>query len=393
VEQSRLRSGVMVGYLAASGTARLADEMVAVAVVLLVLERTGSTAAAGAVVAGYTLPSLVAGPVLGAWLDRTAHRRFALAGNGLLLGVASLGLILTTGRAPLIVPVAIAAVAGCTLPLTSGGYSSLVPSLVSTEDELRRAAGLDAATFNVAAIGGPGLAGLLAASSGTAAAMAAITVLACAGAGCTMSLPKHTPAGAVPPGTLVSRVAAGFRHLAGSPPLRGATITTVLGLGSVGMLTVALPRHTEELGAGAAAAGYLWTCVEVGALVATVFLWRRLGHQHPERIVFVCTALSGLGIATWPLAPGLTALLVLAAMAGFAEGSVLPAIISARHRYTPDDLLAQVATTGASMKIGAFALGSLAGGALVSALGSAGTILTVAALHVVATAIGLAAAR
>ena len=49
--------------LVTGGTvARLADEMFSVAVVLLVLERTGSAALAGATVAAVTLPSLVSGP-------------------------------------------------------------------------------------------------------------------------------------------------------------------------------------------------------------------------------------------------------------------------------------------------------------------------------------------
>src|SRR3954447_5762434 len=61
----------------ASTTARLANESARVALVLLVLDRTGSPALAGALVAALTLPALVTGPLLGAWLDRTSHRRAA----------------------------------------------------------------------------------------------------------------------------------------------------------------------------------------------------------------------------------------------------------------------------------------------------------------------------
>jgi hypothetical protein len=48
----------MRAFLAAAGCARVADEMVGVAVVLLVLDRTGSPALAGAMVTAYTLPSV-----------------------------------------------------------------------------------------------------------------------------------------------------------------------------------------------------------------------------------------------------------------------------------------------------------------------------------------------
>lgn len=62
-------------YVVAAGLARLADEMVGLAVVLLVLARTGQPVLAGAMVTAYTLPALVSGPLLGAWLDRTRRRR------------------------------------------------------------------------------------------------------------------------------------------------------------------------------------------------------------------------------------------------------------------------------------------------------------------------------
>jgi MFS family permease len=78
----------------ASTTARLANEAARVAVVLLVLDRTGSPALAGALVAALTLPSLVTGPLLGAWLDRTRHRRTAFVANQVLLPCVLVGLLL-----------------------------------------------------------------------------------------------------------------------------------------------------------------------------------------------------------------------------------------------------------------------------------------------------------
>src|SRR6266540_227890 len=69
------------GFFLAATLGRVADEMLAIAVVLLVLDRTSSPALAGATVAAASLPSVLTGPVLGAWLDRTRHRRAALAAN------------------------------------------------------------------------------------------------------------------------------------------------------------------------------------------------------------------------------------------------------------------------------------------------------------------------
>src|SRR5258705_11154365 len=67
-------------FWATATVTRLADDMFSVGVVLLVLERTGSAGLAGATVAAVTLPSIVSGPLLGAWLDRGGRR-----GGGMIL--------------------------------------------------------------------------------------------------------------------------------------------------------------------------------------------------------------------------------------------------------------------------------------------------------------------
>ncbi|HKN97706.1 MAG TPA: hypothetical protein VJX10_11355, partial [Pseudonocardiaceae bacterium] len=82
--------GSLVRYTVAATLARTADEMVGLSVVLLVLGRTGSPALAGAAVAGYTLPAVATGPLLGAWLAGAGRRApWALAGNDLVLAVVA----------------------------------------------------------------------------------------------------------------------------------------------------------------------------------------------------------------------------------------------------------------------------------------------------------------
>ena len=95
--------------------------MFPVAVVLLVLDRTGRPGLAGAVVAATTLPAVGTGPVLGAWLDRTPRRRVALATNQVLLAASLLGILAAAGRAPGGALLALAALAGLTGPLATGG--------------------------------------------------------------------------------------------------------------------------------------------------------------------------------------------------------------------------------------------------------------------------------
>lgn len=377
----------MLGYLVAATLARLADEMTVITVVLLVLDRTGSTALAGAAVAAYTVPSAVSGPVLGAVLDRLRRRAGVLVLSGASLAFAC---ALTASGPDGLIP-AWMAVAGAAVPLTSGGYSSLVVALAPPERRARSNA-MDATAFSVASIAGPGLAGLLSATAGTTVAVLAVGAIAAAGAVCTVPLRRYIAEPGERRSTLAA-VRAGFGHFARTPGLRGPTATTVLGWGSFGALSVALPLWTEQLGAGLTSAGFLFTALEAGDLVVTLTIAHRLRPEPAGRVVLVCTSLLGVAMAGWLLTDSLAQALVVAVVAGLAQGLTLPAIFAVRQHNTPPSLLGQVSVTGASMKIGGYALGALAGTALVPAVGPRGTIAVVACCQLVAAGIGAALSR
>jgi predicted MFS family arabinose efflux permease len=379
---------VLARYAAAAGLARLADEMVGLAMVLLALSRTGRPVLAGALVTAYTLPVLASGPVLGAWLDRTRHRRPALMVNLAVLAGASVGIAASLARAPVAVPLLLAAVAGVTLPMTSGGFTSLLPRLLPP-DRLGRANAVDAVTFNTAAVAGPAVSGALAALAGPDVALVAVALVASAGLAATAGVPVPPPAADRPAGVaLLTQVRAGLGHLARTAPLRGATLTTVLGYGAVGMLAVALPLYTRDLGAGEEGAGLLWGALEVGGLAASLSLAYRPLSAPPQRVVYAATALFGLAMASWPLAGSMAVAAGLVALAGAASGPALPAILAVRQRYAPANLLAQVSTTGASLKIGGYAVGATLGGVVVPALGPTAAIALVAATEVSAAGLG-----
>src|SRR6266511_4785165 len=159
------------GVFLAATLGRVAAEVLAIAVVLLVLDRTSRPALAGATVAAASLPSVLTGPVLGAWLDRTRHRRAALAANQVLLASALLAMLLAAGRAPGWVVPALAVAGGIGAPMLTGGITSMIPLLVPPS-LLPRANALEAASFNSAAVLGPALAATAASRFGPATAVA-----------------------------------------------------------------------------------------------------------------------------------------------------------------------------------------------------------------------------
>ena len=378
--------GVLGRYCAAATLARLADEMLTPGLVLLVLLRTGHPQEVGLVTAAWTLPSLASGPVLGAWLGRLRHRARALAAGQVVVAASALALVLTVGRTPIVVPVLVAVVGGIVVPGTTGGFTSLVPGL-APDSGFSRLNRMDATTFNLSSIGGPALVGTLAAVIGPARALLVVSVIAIAGAVAALTIPPGAPISGDRPSGIAATVRAGLRQVVIEPPLRAATLTSVLGWGAVGMLTVVLPLYAAGVGGKPTYSGYLWTALEVGCLISTLTIARR-DTRRPDRRVLISTATFGIVLFSWPLAPSLPVALPLLLLAGIASGPTLPALFATRQQHSPPGLLSQVSTTGASLKIGAFALGSIIGGALAPSWGPNWVIVLVGVVQLVGAGAG-----
>jgi MFS family permease len=376
-------------FLLAATLARLASEMFPVAVVLLVLDRTGRPGLAGAAVAATTLPGVITGPVLGAWLDRTSRRRVALASNQVLLAASLLGILAAAGRAPGWTLPLLAAVAGLTGPLATGGYTSMIPLLVP-ERLLARANALEASSFNTAAIAGPAVAGALAATAGPAWAVLAEAALAALALPAIARLPRiAVPAGGRP-ASLAASIRQGLRHLARTPELRGVTVATAVGMAGSGLLTLAMPFWAERLGTGRASSGYLWAALEAGAIAGALAAARPTAGWPPQRVVLAGIGLFGLIVVAWPLAPAFTVALALVALAGLVEGPAFAATFTTRQRWSPPALRGQIFTTAASLKLGAFAVGSALAGPALARAGVTGMLVAVGVVQLLAVVLGYA---
>ncbi len=375
-----------INYFVAATLARVGDEMVVFTLVLLVLDRTDSPALAGITGAAYALPAIVTGPLLGAWLDRTQYRRTALALNQAVLGAVMVAMLAVVGHSAHWVTPLLAAVAGTTLPMVSGGFTSMLPSLVSSE-RLARANSLEAASFGAATIAGPAAAATITAAVSVDAAAVVITVTAAFSILAIGRLPA-LPAAPTTPEPFLASVVAGLTHLARTPRLRASTVTTTLLMGVAGVLMITLPLHMASVGAPRSAAGYLWTALEVGSVTTALLLGHLQTRLRPEYVVMLSVAASGLAFAAWPLAGTFTVLLVVAVATGLLEGPMLPAMFAARQRYSPAALQGRVSTTAASLRVGAAALGQAAAGLLVPTVGTHTALLLVAAGLVAASALG-----
>ena len=178
-------------YLAAAVPARTADEGARVALVLLAVERTGSAAFGGLLVAALMVPHVVAAPPAGALADTVRHRRGFHGGLLGLYGGALVAVAAMTGRAPDPLVLAVAVAAGCCAPLVTGGLTGLLGELVPPERRTR-AFSFDSVSYNLAGICGPALAAALSGLAGPGTALALLGFCAATGGLVVAALPLRT---------------------------------------------------------------------------------------------------------------------------------------------------------------------------------------------------------
>jgi predicted MFS family arabinose efflux permease len=388
----RRQPGYVVFALAAT-LVRVAMEMFSVAVVLLLLARTGSAAVAGATVAAVTFPSLISGPLLGAWLDLTGKRRGIMLLDQAILVGALVAILVLAGHVPDWVIPLIALGPGVTHPLSFGGFTSLIPVLVP-EDLLPSANAIEGASFNVALIAGPAVAGLVAAAFGATAAVGVEAALSAIGFLLIAALPFLDTEPHRRHESLLGVAGEGLSLLARAPVLRAITVSAGLYMAGTGLLTVAFPFFAaRDLGAGHSAAGALWACFAAGSALGALLGPRALARASGERVVVGSMVGFGVIALLWPLASSLPVALVLVALAGLADGPGLTATFSVRQEQVPADLYGQVFSTASSLKIGSFAVGSALAGPLVVGIGARGTIVACAGTALAAAALAFAMLR
>jgi MFS family permease len=377
-------------FLTAATVARLADEMFAVGVVLLVLDRTDSPGLAGATVAAATLPGMLSGPVIGAWLDRTGRRSLIYKIDRLLLAAVLLAILAAAGHTPTVLVPVLAFVTGLTLPVTFTGFTSMIPLIVS-EEMLPSANAVEAASLNVALICGPALAGLTAGLAGPPAAIVAEVVLTLVALALILRIPDLNRGAATDPPPLRRLVADGLHHIASDRVLRVASAASAVNNIGWGLLMVVFPLWAAtDLGASHSASGAIWAAFAAGSLVGALALTRFQARRAPEWVLFAGMIVMGFGMLTWEAAGSLAVALVLVTLTAVVEGPTITAVFTLRQQRTPAGLQAQVMGTLGSLQVGAFAIGSAIGGPLVVAFGPRVCIVIVAVAVIAAGAIAAA---
>jgi MFS family permease len=377
-------SARLVHYAVGSVLVRLADEGARVALALLALDRTGSPAVGGALVAALLIPHVVAAPVIGMLADRSSRPRYLVAGAALGfaigLAVAAVGL----GRLPLALVVLALLAGGCCGAALTGALTSQLPDLVAAA-RLPRAFGLDSLTYNGAGIAGPAVAAI--AAGATSPAAATFVLAGCATVGGAVIAVLPTPR-RVSARARRSYVLAGVRLIRRDRVLSVVTAATSigqLGLGALPVIAAVIAEHQHS----SAVAGSLLTTFAAGGLVGSlVWTWRPARPEHATAVVMIGLAGVGLPLVVAAWTSSSVVIAALFALAGFSNGPLFGALLMTRNDRAPAQLRGQVFTLGAGFRITSTAAGAALGGVVASDLSVAALLVLAGGCSLLAAALG-----
>jgi len=310
------------------------------------------------------LPLIVIALYAGHVADRVNRRRIVIAGTtGMFLSAVALlaftmTSFITRGRVwPVYLVIFLSGVArSFTRPAFTALSAELIPREIYTNAVTWRSS-----SWQMAAIGGPALGGLLYGFSGPALAygiVALLTALAVLGIVLISYDAKPRPVDDV---RVADSVKIGLKFLWRQPVLLPAM---TLDLFSVlfGGATALLPVFAKLLAVGPQGLGLLRAAPAAGSIVVGLWVAHRPPMRHAGRNMFVAVSVFGLCMIAFALSRNFWLSLGLLALSGIADNVSVIIRGTLIQTLTPDDLLGRVAAVnqifiGTSNEIGAFESG------------------------------------
>ncbi|HEY7280318.1 MAG TPA: MFS transporter [Actinomycetota bacterium] len=338
-----LRNRPFAALWAGSTVSAIGDAMTWVAIAWLGFGRGGAGLVAELVVVS-TAPVVVGGPAMGIALDRFERRRVLLVVNGFLgCAVASVPLWEAVGgTAPTWLLFAVGGLYGLLKMANWAGVPSLIPDLVGSAD-LDTANAMESATFGIADVAGPAVAGALIALFGAERVLAVDAATYLVFVACLTPLPRHR---AATPGTSTggrTRLRPAFAFLIRTPPVRATTLMYMAINAGETMLIVLLPAYTRTvLGGGPGTYGLLVSVFAIGTLGGTVVAGAVRWPWPLGRSIAAAAALSGGALALLALRPGLPATAATLLVAGVFGSPLTVWAQTIRMRLIPGELRGRV---------------------------------------------------
>jgi MFS family permease len=341
----------------------IGNEITFVTIPFQVFAITGSTLALGLLGLCDLVPLLFTPLIGGVVADTVERRRLVLIVNAVLAALSlALAVNAWVGEPRLWVLYLVAALNAGLWGLYSPAVRAWPARLVGTE-LLPSAFALETAYYNLAALGGPALAGVLIAwiDPGGAYVVDLLTFLAALA--CLSRMRASPPVDE--PETGWAAIKAGMRFLRGKRVVL-STYTIDLNAMVFGMPTALFPAVARRLGVGPAGLGLLYAAPAAGGLVASLLSGGARRVRRQGRAILVAVAVWGLAIAALGLSDVLWVSLVCLAIAG--GGDMVSGVFRTAIAQTvvPDELRGRLEGIGLTVWTTGPALGDVEAGVVAS---------------------------
>jgi MFS family permease len=332
-----------------------------VALPWIVLDGGGGAALAGLVFAVGTLPYVLFGLLAGVTGDRRSRKQVMVGAHALQMAcAATVPLWALASHPPVALVLASAFAVGTGRTYADAASFGAVAELVGSINFVRAQAALSTA-WAAGSIAGPFLGGVLVATFGAAAAVAAESALFALAAVLVwrISRPLAAPGQGLE-GRILDAAREGIAVIRQTPLLRLLTSVQLLWyLSVIGALALIVPFLREDLDLDARQTGWILGAGAAMGLSAGFFvgaLERRFGGLRLIAASILVSALAVVGLAG---APGFWGAFVAYAALNLAIWISVTSLIGERQRLAPDHLQARVGITGRAIALGSMMVGSL----------------------------------
>ncbi len=356
-----LISGQVVSYVG--------DQVQNLALPLLVLVVSGSTAQAGLVLGLHTVSFLLFGLVAGVLVDRWDRRTTMIwceVGRGLL--TVSIPAALWLGRLTLVQIYVVTVLTGILLTLFQTANTAAMPNVVG-EEQLPRALGYTQSAFGTVRIFGASLAGALYGIGRTVPFAVNAASFVVSAATLRLMRVRFQERREGPPARMTNEIREGLVWLWRRPALRfltGVQAADNLRYGAGFLVIVVLAKR---VGATPPWIGVIFSGAAVGAIAGALVAARVSERFPPGRIAAAMLWVEAAVFPLYAFAPGPLSLSVVAA----AESVIGPVFSLAMTTYrlsaTPDELRGRVISATSTLTVGALSLGTIFGGMLLASVG------------------------
>ncbi|AKH84933.1 MFS transporter [Streptomyces sp. CNQ-509] len=281
----------------------LGEVVAAIALTVLVYDRTGSPLLSALTLGVGLLPYLVGGTLLSSIADRLPARRVLVTCD--LLAAVCFALMVLPGM-PVAALLALRCVAGVISPVFTGTRIATLADILGTGDRFVLGRSVIRLTAQAAQLAGFALGGLLAAFSPRA--TLTLTALGMLGSALVLRFGTRARPARTAAGTPGRASTVGASLAAAGTFLRDRRIRALLLLTWIPPTFVVAPEalaaaYADDLGIGALGLGLLMTGMPIGAVTSEILAGSLLGPRGRERIVFpvavLCTV-PAIGFVTHP---------------------------------------------------------------------------------------------